>query len=184
MTFKQAVRHGIENILDFRGTASRAQFWYWVLFQLLLTVALVIVTSWIQKPAIGGSVLSVADYVWSAANLVAGLSVLSRRLHDIGSSIRLLWIIVATVLLNLGYLGLSLSVLAAEQNNPFAAIPVLTIIPIGGLIVTLINVGVPLYFILLCIKPTKTYEQGNRFAQPTGSRYSHPSFGPQSFERI
>ena len=110
MTFKQAVRHGIENILDFRGTASRAQFWYWVLFTLLLSLVLSTIESVIWPPVpIQGDWMADLDAFTSAPTplttiasillFIPNLAVTARRFHDAGFSAK--WLLLQ--LIPLGY---------------------------------------------------------------------------------
>jgi len=40
MSFVGAISSGFKNYLNFKGKASRAQYWYWVLFTLLLALVL------------------------------------------------------------------------------------------------------------------------------------------------
>lgn len=78
MTFTEAVRAGLEKYAVFHGRSSRSEFWYWVLFVVLLSVATSIVDAIIGATILGPLV--------SLALLLPGLAVSVRRLHDIGKS--------------------------------------------------------------------------------------------------
>ena len=91
MTFQGAIVSGYQNYANFNGRASRSAFWWWMLFQALASTAIGIVfgnTVMLMDPntmAMGyhGGVVS---NLWSLANLLPGLALGARRLHDIGKS--------------------------------------------------------------------------------------------------
>ena len=60
---------------DFNGRARRSEYWYFVLFNFLISTAVGVVTG-----LIGIDWLS---YIYSVALLVPGIAVGVRRLHDI-----------------------------------------------------------------------------------------------------
>jgi uncharacterized membrane protein YhaH (DUF805 family) len=64
--FRQAIKLGFGKYLEFDGRATRAEYWWWQLF--------VVLVSWV--PIIG-------SIIW-LATLIPGLAVTSRRLHDVG----------------------------------------------------------------------------------------------------
>lgn len=74
MDFKTAVKHVFNNYANFNGRASRSEFWYWVLFVVLVGVFLDIV---------GIELLSI---VFALGTLVPYFAVAARRLHDIDKS--------------------------------------------------------------------------------------------------
>ena len=78
MTFFQAIATGFRKYADFTGTASRSEFWWWVLFA---TLASAMATA-IANAVFGGS----ADVhaLWSLAVLLPSLAVTVRRLRDGG----------------------------------------------------------------------------------------------------
>lgn len=72
VTFSQAVRLYFQNYTNFKGRATRAEYWWAVLFNVLVNF----IASLIQPV---GSLLVLAL-------LIPGLSVGVRRLHDVGKS--------------------------------------------------------------------------------------------------
>jgi len=82
MDFGQAIKSCLNNYATFRGRASRAEFWWFFLFNVLATMAAAII--W---PRLGNLV--------SLALLVPSLAVGARRLHDVGKSgwFQLLWFV-------------------------------------------------------------------------------------------
>lgn len=73
MSFGQAVFTCFSKYARFSGRASRAEFWWFTLFQLVVSVA----------SAVLGDTLAA---LVSLALLLPALAVSSRRLHDIGKS--------------------------------------------------------------------------------------------------
>ena len=63
---------------DFNGRARRAEYWYYLLFNSLISTALGLVTGLIG--------LDWLTYIYSIALLVPGIAIGVRRLHDIGKS--------------------------------------------------------------------------------------------------
>ena len=85
MNFPTSVKSGISNFVNFKGRASRSEFWWFFLFaQLLRTFA--------QQVSV--STATVTGF----ALLIPSLSVHVRRLHDSGRSLAwLLWLVTSLV---------------------------------------------------------------------------------------
>jgi uncharacterized membrane protein YhaH (DUF805 family) len=64
----------------FEGRATRSEFWYFVLFNFIISIAIGIV----ESALLGGS--SFLGLIYSLAVLIPGIAVGARRLHDIGKS--------------------------------------------------------------------------------------------------
>ena len=94
MNFPTSVKSGFSNYANFKGRASRSEFWWFVLFsQLIQTVA----------QQVTGSTATIA---WFAL-LIPGLSVHVRRLHDSGRSLRwFLWLAASMAGVALAFVGL------------------------------------------------------------------------------
>ena len=73
MNFGQAISSCLSKYAIFSGRASRSEFWWFFLFQILISLA-----ASMLGDVIGGLV--------SLALLLPGLAVGTRRLHDIGKS--------------------------------------------------------------------------------------------------
>lgn len=76
MTFAESVKTCIAKYATFSGRATRSEYWYFVLFNLLLSIVAMVIDG-----VIGIQVLST---VVSLGLLVPGLAVAVRRLHDMG----------------------------------------------------------------------------------------------------
>jgi uncharacterized membrane protein YhaH (DUF805 family) len=78
MTFFQAIVSGFRKYADFTGTASRSEFWWWVLFSALASTALTAAAN-----ALSGGNTDV-NALWSLVVLLPSLAVTVRRLRDAG----------------------------------------------------------------------------------------------------
>ena len=76
MTFTEAVTICFQKYTDFTGRARRSEYWYFELFNLLLSAVLSFI--------FGGE--SIITSAISLIILLPGLAVCCRRLHDIGKS--------------------------------------------------------------------------------------------------
>jgi len=75
MGFWQAVASGFSNYVNFSGRACRSEYWYWVLFVVLVDIAAGIIDAALWTYAI----TSLADL----ALFLPGLALAVRRLHDL-----------------------------------------------------------------------------------------------------
>jgi uncharacterized membrane protein YhaH (DUF805 family) len=73
MNFSQAISTCLSRYATFSGRASRPEFWWFFLFQILVSVA---------ASMVGDTIAALA----SLALLLPALAVGTRRLHDIGKS--------------------------------------------------------------------------------------------------
>ena len=106
MGFSEAVQSGFSNYANFAGRATRSEYWYWVLFQVIVSIA--------------ASVLDSMVWGVGALNALVGLGLLLpslavgvRRLHDLGKSG---WTFLWGLIPILG--GLYLLYLAVQPSQP------------------------------------------------------------------
>ncbi|MBV8840515.1 MAG: DUF805 domain-containing protein [Alphaproteobacteria bacterium] len=76
MSFGEAIASGFSNYVGFSGRAPRSEFWYWVLFVVILTIVAGIIDNAIIGMPIVGTIVSLGL-------LLPGIAVSVRRLHDI-----------------------------------------------------------------------------------------------------
>jgi uncharacterized membrane protein YhaH (DUF805 family) len=105
MTFGEAIRSGFDNYVNFSGRASRAEFWWWVLFAILASIVANIIDAIIGAP--------IFSLLVSLGLLLPGLAVSVRRLHDTNRSGW--WILIGLIPL-IGFIVLLIFYL--EQGNP------------------------------------------------------------------
>jgi uncharacterized membrane protein YhaH (DUF805 family) len=73
--FIDAIKRGFQNYFKFSGRATRAEYWWFILFtQLISFVAIVPIIGWIIAPLV------------SLGSIIPSISLSVRRLHDIGKS--------------------------------------------------------------------------------------------------
>lgn len=95
MSFAQSIRSGFRGYAEFSGTASRSEFWWWILFTVIVGSALAA----LPMPTVGltdGTALSGPTLapVWQIAVLLPTLAVTVRRLRDGGSRLgNVFWIL-------------------------------------------------------------------------------------------
>ncbi len=87
MSFQEAVKTVLTKYVDFNGRARRSEYWYFVLFNILVNFVVGIVVN------LTG--LTFLSYIVSLALLLPGLGVCVRRLHDIGKGWA--WILLALI---------------------------------------------------------------------------------------
>ena len=90
MTFRDAIRAGFANYVNFLGRAGLGEFWYWVLFIILAGIVTAILDAiWFRD-----FFYPVSD-LFTLATLLPGLAISVRRLHDTDRSgwWFLLWVI-------------------------------------------------------------------------------------------
>jgi len=81
MSFKEAISYCFRNYVGFSGRAARSEYWYWVLFVVLLTIV-----AWLIDMTVFGfntTGVNPISVIVALATLLPGLAVSVRRLHDI-----------------------------------------------------------------------------------------------------
>ena len=112
MDFVGAIKAGFKNYVNFRGTATLPEYWYWVLFTFLVSL----VISFDPTGSLGAA--------FSLVTLLPSLGVLVRRLRDAGFS----WtwvllplpglIVLVALITNVILLIMSLGIDQIFLNNP------------------------------------------------------------------
>ncbi|WP_082487886.1 DUF805 domain-containing protein [Leifsonia sp. Root112D2] len=81
MSFGQSIQTVFSKYADFHGMARRSEFWWWVLFTSLVSMALSAVPVWGVNMSGGFSTGSLSG-LWGIAVLLPSLAVTVRRLRD------------------------------------------------------------------------------------------------------
>jgi uncharacterized membrane protein YhaH (DUF805 family) len=79
MGFDEAVRLGFANYVNFSDRACRSEFWYWILFVIIGSLACSAIDRWIVGPPFIRTIFFLATFL-------PNLSVSVRRLHDLDRS--------------------------------------------------------------------------------------------------
>lgn len=175
ITFVDAIRIGIKKYVVFKGTASRPEFWYFVLFSVLLSIVLGTIDSilW-PSPQLSDSATleeSLADFseqntpLSNLGNLflvLPSLAITARRLHDAGFSGKWLFLLLIPVAYTI-FAGIGFaSMLTANNPNEIDLMLILfLVLPIVAL-----SFLVGLVLLILNLMPTRSFFDGNKYAEP------------------
>jgi len=79
MGFGEAIQSGFRNYVGFNGRASRSEYWWWILFAFLISIAANIVDR-----SLGGgmSTVGLLGGIVALALLLPNIAIGIRRLHD------------------------------------------------------------------------------------------------------
>jgi uncharacterized membrane protein YhaH (DUF805 family) len=178
MNFADAVKSGFKNFVNFRGKASRSEFWYWVLFRILLSLVLGTIEGavWPATLASGDLVtdltaaFSAPTPLTSIATLVLflpDLSVLARRFHDAGFSAK--WLLLQLAPLAYGIFAtigvvvlLNDAVPGQELSSATLMSVIFLIIPIFALFAVVI-----VAYLIMTTKKSRSFYDGNKYVEPT-----------------
>ena len=184
MNFVDAIAAGFINFANFKGKASRSEFWYWVLFTILLSLVLGTIETviWPAAPidsddleAVLNATLSAPTPLTSLANLVLfipGLSVTARRFHDAGFSGKWLLLLLVPVAYSI-YAIVGVVTLAVEyfgSGMPSVdEIPVEVMMSMIFLIAPIFALGFAVFVIhmIFALKPSRSFYDGNKYVEPT-----------------
>ena len=178
INFADAVVIGLKKYFVFRGTATRPEFWYFVLFTFLVGIVLTTIDS-ILWPApeisenatleelAAGFEQSFTPFstVGQLALLIPSLSVTARRLHDAGFSGK--WLLL--FLVPIGYaifagFGIGALLVANEGQQVDLTIALFLILPIVA-----ISFAVFVALVIMNVMPTRSFFNGNKYAEPKPS---------------
>ena len=185
MQFGEAIKNGFQNYANFRGVASRSEFWYWTLFTVLVSIGTSFVDSALGLAA-GNDSLGVFNALANLALVLPGLAVAVRRFHDAGFSawwyslpqvatlFVLIWFMVALItfifenmssLLDPAALEawlVSISDPSSTAAGDFAYMLVESNVLPSFLLLILIGFATVVFNIIICVLPTRSVEAGNR----------------------
>ncbi len=117
--FVEAYKLYWKNAFNFSGRASVAEYWFAILWNIIISVAISILfvvvliglifglagTNFLYMPlGLSVLVLLIVAFVWGIVNLIPGISLMVRRLHDSGKSglfalLSLVWVVGTIILL-------------------------------------------------------------------------------------
>ena len=89
-SFGDCIKLFFKNYVNFSGRSRRAEYWYAVLFNLIVGIGISIISGIITAVSdgstVGAVITSILTYGWYLATLIPGLALAVRRLHDLGKS--------------------------------------------------------------------------------------------------
>ena len=189
MQFGDAIKNGFQNYANFRGVASRSEFWYWTLFSVLVSFA----TSFVDAAigiALGNEDFVLLNSIAALALLLPGLAVAVRRFHDAGFSAWWYSIPQVVILFVLGWFIFSLVAFLVENMSSladptalgvwldsltdpnstaagdFAYVLVASNVLPSFVMLLLVGFGTFVFNIIVYVLPTRTVEAGNRHNKP------------------
>lgn len=77
MGFGEAIQSGFSNYVNFRGRSARSEYWYWILFAVILSA----IAQFVDY-LIGGSRFGALSVLVGLALILPDIAVGVRRLHD------------------------------------------------------------------------------------------------------
>ena len=169
--FVEAVGNALRGYFKFRGTATRAEYWWFVLFLLFASVTAGMLDSLLYPSSVDlnsvarGEPLPFVPFSILSAFLflMPTLSVTARRFHDGGHSAKWLYLL----LIPGGYAVLA-TVGTVLILITYGEIGIELLLPIYFLIfpVAVSTLGLGIVYLVFLMKPTKTFFEGNLFAEP------------------
>jgi uncharacterized membrane protein YhaH (DUF805 family) len=167
VTFAGAIKSAFVNFAQFRGVSTRPEYWYFVLFSVLMALVLGTIDSAIWPSPQTDDLLEALNQptpfsnIFAIAVLIPSLAVTSRRIRDAGWSGKWLWSLLLPIV--------PLVVGAVSAFGYLESVVTLTIedfVNVGlyflpALLVALI---VQIFLLVLCLLPSKSKDDGNRYA--------------------
>ena len=78
--FIDAIKLAFKNYVNFNGRSRRSEYWWFVLFNIIIGIIIIILANLITK------YLIYLSYIYDLIAFLPGLGLVIRRLHDIGKS--------------------------------------------------------------------------------------------------
>ena len=123
MSFGDAITNCLtNNYVGFSGRASRSEFWFCVLFTMIISIVTGLMDGFIFGSGLGTGLIST---ITSVVFFLPGLAVWVRRLHDVGKSG---WWILSSILILPVLLLLYWLIIEGDSNpNEYGEVPTNTI---------------------------------------------------------
>jgi uncharacterized membrane protein YhaH (DUF805 family) len=168
VTFAGAVKSAFVNFAQFRGVSSRAQYWYFVLFSVLMALVLGTIDSVFWPPVPTDDVLVALNQptpfsnIFAIVILIPSLAVTSRRIRDAGWSGKWLWSLLLPIVPFLfGVVG----VISYLDNVVTPTLEDLASLIAYFAPAVLLALMVQIFLLVLCLRASKSKEDGNRYAE-------------------
>jgi uncharacterized membrane protein YhaH (DUF805 family) len=167
LSFVDAVKSVFVNFRKFRGAAPRREYWFFILATVLIGIVLSTIESIIWPPVATDDLIEAINQptpltsISALILLIPTLSVTSRRMQDSGWSGKWLFLyLLPIVTLVMGILG----VVGYLESTSAPEIEVLATSVAYFVPTLLIAFGVKVFILILCLLPSKSREQGNKYA--------------------
>ena len=164
VNFLDSIRYGFKKALDFKGVATRSEFWYFTSFS-----AIALVLAAVADSALAPIFGALKDPLFSPVELFAAIvfilpqvSVSARRLHDSGKTAKILvaWVIpiVVTVLAAVHFAQLPNLGVPGELVAPTDLLELILVDAVVAVLLFLI-------FTVLMVLKSKSAANGNRYVE-------------------
>ena len=167
ISFVEAVKSAFVNWNKFKGAASRREYWFFVLFTVLLGIVLSTIESVIWPPVETTDLIESINQptpissVMALILLIPTLSITSRRLQDAGWSGKWLFLYLAPLVpLALGVFGV-VNYLETTVNPEVEALAVSVAYFVPTLLMAF---AIQVFLLVLCLLPSKPKEAGNKYS--------------------
>ena len=176
MTFIDATKSGFKNYFNFKGKASRSEFWYWVLFTLLLSLIAGTLDSviwqpeatsddWMQNLSQTFATPTPFANISSLLLFIPNLSIAARRFHDAGFSAKWLFAqlvpVVYAIFAGFGIIAI-LSTLTGEMLSSQQLITIVFL----GIPIFALAAAVLVIYLVFALRPSKSFFDGNKYVEP------------------
>jgi uncharacterized membrane protein YhaH (DUF805 family) len=167
VSFVESVKSVFINWNKFKGVATRREYWFFVLFTILIGIVFSTIESVIWPPVETPDLIDAINQptpitsVMALVLLIPTLSVTSRRLQDAGWSGKWLFLYLAPLAtLVLGIFGvISYLESAVVPEVEALAVSVAYFVP-----TLLMAFAIQVFLLVLCLLPSKPKEAGNKYA--------------------
>lgn len=167
ITFVDAVKSAFVNFRKFKGTATRREYWFYILATVLIGIVLSTIESIIWPPIETDDLIEAINQptplssIAALVLLIPTLSVTSRRIQDSGWSGKWLFLYLLPIVpLLMGIIG----VVGYLQSTAAPEIEVLATSVAYFVPTLLIAFAVQVFLLILCLLPSKSRQQGNKYA--------------------
>ncbi len=176
VTFADAVVRGLRGFLDFKGVATRAEFWYFQLFVILLSFVISTFENMAFPLAADASVQdallgSPVSLLVSLVLFLPQLALQVRRFHDAGFSGK--WLLLQIPALF--FLALTIGAyIAVDSQGQLGTINGMLNIAGYAYPTLMISGGIAIFYLIVQLQPSKPASRGNKYA---------PGYDPEQQEQ-
>lgn len=143
--------NAMRRYFEFSGRSSRSEFWYFILF----LVILLIVATLLDRAVLGSESGGILYFIVSLVHLIPGIAVSVRRLHDIdrtGLWVLLFWLAPFVVsLIGMVLMGGSMFMMMSGQDT--AALAGFATMGAGFLLIAIIDIAILIVAIVFYVTP-------------------------------
>ena len=164
MNFPSAIKTVFAKYADFRGVATRSEYWWFALFSFLVSVVFNVL---IGDPNDPNTVASGINLVWSFGILIPSIAVAVRRFHDAGFSGKwLLLYLVPTILFFVVAASSIPVILAAVAGTLTGDALSVEIARLLGVAILPLAAGFAMFVfnLVVSVLPSKSAAEGNKYA--------------------